>query len=96
MGQHISSLVSMSSDSKGLDALASLVIALLMQKASESKEKDKTDPWAMLAGMALMGMMQQQGQVSLFQELSVSGANGASFQSTTVASAAGGSLNMQG
>jgi hypothetical protein len=95
MGQHVSSLVSMTSDSKGLDALASLVIALLLQKANESKEKEKADPWAMLAGMALMGMMQQQGQVSLFQEMSVSGANGAAFQST-VAAASGGSLNMQG
>lgn len=69
MGQQVSSLLSFSSQQSPAEALGALLIALLVSKNQETK--DKQDPLAMLAGLAMLGAALQQGAASAASNLTM-------------------------
>lgn len=88
-----SSLIASAQPNANIQNMAALLLSLLLSKSND-ESKDKDDPWKMLAGMAMLGMLAQQNQsVTMTQSsASVSQAYGAAGASA----AAGATVNVQG
>lgn len=88
-----SSLIASAQPNANIQNMAALLLSLLLSKSND-ESKDKDDPWKMLAGMAMLGMLAQQNQsVTMTQSsASVSQAYGAAGASAS----AGATVNVQG
>jgi hypothetical protein len=65
-----------------------------MERANKSEEKEQKDFWSMLAGLAMLGALQQGGQMSVYQEVSISPSS-AGGEMVAASASVGASLNVQ-
>ena len=94
MAQQASSLLSLSGQQQSpAEALGAFLIAMLLSKSNESK--DKQDPLAMLANLAMLGAALQQGATNAATNLTMMSSVTTAY-SGGGASAAGASINVQG
>jgi len=88
-----SSLIASAQPNANIQNMAALILSMLLNKSDDSKDKD--DAWKMLAGMAMLGMLAQQGQnVTMTQSTSV--VSEAYGTGGATAAATGASVNFQG